>query len=345
MNLRLLEKYLFGRISRNILFWLLFAFFHYTGQHRAVSLYGVMLAVLLVSYAPACYLNNLLLLPRLLMKRRYLAYFSSFVLLLALTTVISYCVTQWSNSTFAGLNYMDSLKNVALPFHAFPSLLMFVMFAAAKFTADAFHNQRKLESLENQRLTSELESLKSQLNPHFLFNSLNTIYGLARRTDHDTAEAVMKLSDILRYVLYDCNMDLVSVEKEIAFLNYFVDFAKLRNNRAKISLDVQADSGDRRIVPLILLPFIENAIRHGLGRHMQNAWVDIRLNLEKNLFYFECSNSNHNKNKFKNEKPAAGGIGLKNVRRRLDLLYNGKHSLEITDNETVFSAKLKIELT
>jgi len=336
--------YMFSRVSRNIAFWLLFTLFHYSGKGALWYLYPVQLFVLLVSYAGPCYINNLVLLPRFLMRRKYIFYFGSFTVLLAVTMVISYYVTRWSNRLFPALNYMDSLKDVTLVYHVFPSMLMLLVFAAAKFTTDAFHNQRKLEALENQRLKSELESLKSQINPHFLFNSLNTIYGLAKRTDHDTADAVMKLSDILRYILYDCNADFVALEKEIAFLRYFIDFAKLRSSNARINLEIKADVQNQQIIPLVLLPFIENAIKHGLGKHMQNSWIDIKVSLTGKQFYFECSNSNHNKNKFRNNASSNGGIGLKNVSRRLNLLYGDRHTLEINDNEKFFMTRLNIEL-
>lgn len=236
-------------------------------------------------------------------------------------------------------------KVIALPHHAFPSFVFLIMFASAKFTTEAFENQRKMELLESERLASELESLKSQLNPHFLFNSLNTIYGLAKRTDADTASAILKLSEILRYILYDCNVQFITVEKEIHFLNNFIDFIKLRTQHSLIKMEVIADASTQQIAPLIILPFIENAIKHGISKHMVDSWIDIKLKISGKSFYFECSNSNYNRKKLSDPILNTSGIGLKNVKRRLKLIYPNNHNLEIIDNVEEFRAILKIELT
>ena len=340
-----LETLIFGRVSRNIIFWLLLAFFEYFGSGGNILLFPIYFIVLTFSFAGSCYLNNLILIPKFLLRRKYWLFCGSFVLLLCFTTILSYYITYFSNKYFTDLNYMGSSNHIIpLPYHLFPSIIFLVVFASAKFTTDVFHNQRKLESLENERLLSELESLKSQINPHFLFNSLNTIYGLAKRSDSETADAILKLSDILRYILYECNDKLINIEKEITFLNNFIDFVKLRSSNSRINLVINAEIGNQQIAPLILLPFIENAIKHGLGKHILNSWIDINMKLTELQFIFECCNSNHNKNKFESKFDKSSGIGLKNVKRRLDLLYGKKHELIIENNEDVFLVKLTIDL-
>src|ERR1043166_5449431 len=163
------------------------------------------------------------------------------MLLLAVTTVGSYYSTHWANDHFPGIDYMGDSKDVALPYHVFPSLCMFAILALARFTNDAFINQDKVASLEREKLQSELQGLRAQVNPHFLFNALNTVYGLSRKNNEQASDAVLKLSEILRYIIYDCDVDFITLEQELTFLNYFIEFARLRlRENAQIEFRVDA---------------------------------------------------------------------------------------------------------
>lgn len=338
------NKYI--RIARNILFWALFTFYHYEGKGNFPVHYPALFITLIVSYGIPCYINNLFLIPRFLLKHRYIIYTGLFIVLLALTSVGSYYSTNLLNGMFPDINYMGDLKNVAIPYHAFPSMLMFVLLAFGKFTADAISNQRRMDQLEKQTLETELENLKSQINPHFLFNALNTIYGMARRTDIETADAVMKLSDILRHNLYDCNEDRIPLEKEIEFLKHYIEFAKLRiYDKTKIQMEVNtANTHPQKIAPLLLIPFVENAIKHGIGKHSGSGWVQISISVTGGELHFVCSNSNYNKRLQLNDMSSYGGIGFKNAKRRLELLYPDAHELLMTDDAEVYKIDLKIQL-
>jgi LytS/YehU family sensor histidine kinase len=194
--------------------------------------------------------------------------------------------------------------------------------------SDAFQNQRNMEYLQQQRIEDELESLKSQINPHFLFNALNTIYGMARRTDQKTANAVVTLSDILRHNLYESSEAYISMQKEIQSIKQYISFLQLRvHQKENISLEIEAEQTTQRIRPLLLLPFIENAIKHGLETH-PDAWVKVVFKLNDDLLCFECINSCPNNTQTKVSDH--NGIGLKNVKRRLELCYPGQHELNIT---------------
>lgn len=340
MKQRRVFSFMFSRVTRNIVFWLLFTLYHYSSRGNVPLFYVVLFFVLTISYGIPCYIHNLWLIPRFLLRRKYWQYISLFIVLLVLTCVESFYITHFANDTFPGLNYMGDSQNVSMAKHAFPSLLMFAMLAFGKFMADAINNNRKMEDLERQKLQSELENLKSQINPHFLFNSLNTIYGMARRTDYETADAVIKLSDILRYVLYDCDVDKISLEQEFKFVMQYIEFTRLRmHNRGDINLEINSSVNGHSIAPLLLMPFVENAIKHGLGKHSKNSKVDVRMELKEDTLHFLCSNSNYNKAKTN----GAGGIGLKNVKRRLELLYPDKYQLNIQDNnEYIVDLKLKL---
>lgn len=333
-----------ARIVRNVLFWLLFTTWPLMGNAHFLAFYPLLLLVLLLSYGITGYLHNLWLIPRFLLRRRYLAYTLLLAALLAVTMVLSYYVTHFANRLVPGFEFMGK-KDVPMLYHLFPTLQVLVMLAFGKFISDAVSNQQRIEDLEQRRLESELQSLRSQVNPHFLFNALNTIYGMARRTDATTAEAVIQLSDILRHSLYECNDAEIGIDREIRFIEQFVTFTRLRlHEQERISLQVNAEPQGQRIVPLLLIPFVENAIKHGLSQHSYDSRVRIRLRLDGNELFFSCVNTKVAPTQRTGSEDVHSGIGLKNVRRRLELLYPGKHHLEIRDEAQEFSVSLHLQL-
>jgi LytS/YehU family sensor histidine kinase len=154
----------------------------------------------------------------------------------------------------------------------------------------------------------------------------------------------MKLSEILRYVLYDSNTGTINVENEIRFIHSYMNFVQLRNDRVKIDLTTQLDETNNVIAPLLFLPFIENAIKHGIGKHINNPWIRIFIRAQNNQVVFECTNSNHNKMKIAGPKVESGGIGLKNVKKRLALLYENRYQLKITDSASEYKVNLTLSL-
>lgn len=344
MTLDGIKAYLFyNRLRRNIIFWLLFSLFIFSGSTNWLH-YVIILFAMLFSFGVPGYIHNLWIVPQFLIKRKYALYIILFLLLIPFTMTLSYYTCNFVNDQFKGISYMF-MRKAAFGSHLFPSIMMLTILAMGKFSADAVNNHIKLEKLQTQRLESELESLKSQVNPHFLFNALNTIYGMARRTDNETAGAVLQLSDILRYVLYECDVQEMGLEKEVNFLVQYIEFARLRmHDRERISLDINTEVSGYSVAPLILIPFVENAIKHGLGKHSQHSWIDIKLDIKEDNLFFECANSNYNKDRKMAANPHSG-IGLKNVKRRLELLYPGTHSLDITDTTEQFKVTLNIKLT
>lgn len=330
-----------NRIIRNLVFWLLFTWWHFMDRDHIGKFFMPMFVDIILVYGVPAYVNNLWLIPGFLYKRRYILYLILFTALLFITAGISVYTTAILNKLYPGIDFMgNSPKSIF--YHAFPCLWVFMMLAFGKYLSDVLANQRKIEELQNQKLASELESLKSQINPHFLFNALNTIYGMARRTNMETADAVMKLSDILRYVLYDCNDDSIKLEKEIEHLQQYIAFVRLRvHNKENIHLNIQGEPNGHTIAPLLLMPFIENAIKHGLGKHSQNSWVDVKLDISETALSFKCANSNYNRHLVS----SGNGIGLKNVRRRLELLYPENHHLKITDDPSQYTVQLNIQLS
>lgn len=190
---------------------------------------------------------------------------------------------------------------------------------------------------------SELSNLKSQINPHFLFNSLNSLYGLAlEESSPKTSTGIQKLSEMMRFMLRENVEDKIEISREFEYVENYIELQKLRvDGNEKVRLEYEIDKAcEGKITPMLIIPFIENAFKHGVSAH-HNSWIEIKLSCSKEAIHLNVKNSNHNKSKSTEEE---SGIGLENVRQRLALLYPDKHLFQLFENEESFEANLKIEL-
>ncbi|MCD8740702.1 sensor histidine kinase [Mucilaginibacter roseus] len=286
------------------------------------------------------YINYLLLIPKLLDRKRYGTY-----ILIALGVILAYGFFKYGLALVYKEYALVKQKGQMIGFTSyylsafFTSLIFVFLSIVLKFSTDWFLNERIQRDLENQRLTAELSFLKSQVNPHFLFNSLNSIYSLAYQRSETTPEAILKLSEIMRYMLYESNDNKVDLEKEIHYLQNYIDLQKIRfGYKAFVEFEVKGDVTTQRIAPLLLISFIENAFKHGVANDPETP---IRMNLmvDNGTLDFHIENKKHN-----NNRDASGGIGLSNVKRRLNLLYPKKYALDIDDTETFYVCNLKLVL-
>ncbi len=201
---------------------------------------------------------------------------------------------------------------------------------------------REKEYLEmsRQRSESELKLLRSQINPHFLFNALNDIYALSVMDSDRTSESIMQLSELLRYVLYECNSGAVPLDKEVKYIqDYLALFQLKKEDDLDIRIDFPKGKIEKYIQPMILIPFVENALKHGDLTIDENAWISIDLEALDDRINFSIENSISNSEM---QKDAASGIGLENVVKRLDILYKGKYDLNIENAGEIFSVQLKL---
>jgi two-component system, LytTR family, sensor kinase len=285
------------------------------------------------------YLNYLFLIPKLLDKKRYATY-----IIVIVITIILFGLGKYGVGLIYKPYVLVRMKQV-LGFWQyfigtiFTSLTFVFLSTVLKFTTDWFLNERIQRDLENQRLSAELSFLKSQINPHFLFNSLNSIYSLAYQRSETTPEAILKLSEIMRYMLYECNDNEVALKKELQYLQNYIELQKIRfGEKAYIDFKINGKVEDQQIVPLLLIAFIENAFKHGVANDPASS-IRLLIEVDKNHLYFFIQNKKHN-----NNRDALGGIGLVNVKRRLDLLYPNKYKLEIIDENETYSCELSLEL-
>lgn len=196
------------------------------------------------------------------------------------------------------------------------------------------------KQLMQEKLESELSYLRAQTNPHFLFNTLNNIYALARKKSDQTADVVMRLSKILRFMLYECTTPRIPLGNEIKILEDYIELEKLRyNNRLSLNFDAQVEAPQTLIAPLLLLPLVENAFKHGVSETRFESRVDIKLVLANKCLQFEVKNT-----KAPDLEDDASGIGLSNIQRQLELIYPDQYELEIIAQKDVFLVKLQLNL-
>jgi LytS/YehU family sensor histidine kinase len=210
-----------------------------------------------------------------------------------------------------------------------------------RLAIDWYGSQKLKAELITRNQASELALLRSQVNPHFLFNTLNNIYSLVYKKSDDAPEAVMKLSSIMRYMLYDATTDKVLLEKEIEYLKSFIELQKLRLRQQDfVEIAIHGNPNGRTIAPMLLIPFVENAFKHS-SKNSPHPGIRINLFIEVEKIQFIVAN--HIRKSPETAVDPSGGIGMHNIQRRLDLLYPGKHSLLITEDQDIFTVKLVIE--
>jgi two-component system LytT family sensor kinase len=299
---------------------------------------------LIVLFFPVCifYTNFLILVPRLVRAKKIILYIIALFLLFSLLAPIhKYVYATLLPQRFGWYSYVYIDK---LSFWlSFQTLLfenyVYIFFSIAiSYVGEYFETQKKQQELEKEQAITELAYLKSQINPHFIYNPLNDIYSLTYQTAEMAPEAVLKLSELLRYMLKESNDRFAPVEREITYLKNVVELYEIgQKGIAYINLEINGDYKDREIAPLILINFIENAFKHGIVNDPENP-IKIKLSINENNFDFEVFNR-----KNKDYKDKTGGIGLTNVQRRLALIYADRHELRIIDENDTFTVHLNIK--
>ena len=275
------------------------------------------------------YLNIYYLIPRLFLKGKVVSYVFLTFLSICLVIIMNFFLFHGDIEEIYVLTYSVStiVENAALLFMA----------VAMKLIQESYLSNTRIKELKEDKLKTELAYLRTQVNPHFLFNTLNNVYVMAKKQDEHLPETIMQLSDLLRYQLYDCDADTVQLKNEITYLQNYLKLEALRRQHLKVDFDVQGKTNSVAIRPLILLPFIENAFKYsnsGTG----SDYIRMSINLEGHLLKVEIEN-----NKGTLHQRDVGGIGLANARRRLELAYPDKHQLELIEDAERYLVKIEID--
>jgi two-component system, LytTR family, sensor kinase len=289
------------------------------------------------------YLANFLLVPHLLYKKRYFLFGLCYVVMILLS---SYGKMQILGQIYnnPGLFSITSANfKMRIYDNIIPHFFLVTAGVAVKLVIDFIQTQQRLTEMAKEKAETELNFLKSQINPHFLFNSINSVYFLINKENEEARKALHKFSEMLRYQLYECNGDKIPVEKEITFLKDYVDLQKLRTDEQyKIEFNCSPEVKGFSIEPILLIPFVENSFKH-ISHFTDGRKNEIRIDISKQNGEMSFNVSNTTEGGVMNGKEQ-GGIGLGNVKRRLELLYPGKHRLDIKNNSGSFEVNLKLEI-
>lgn len=326
-------------------YWVLITgFFLYEKRyliHKASLPYFVACVVIrIVLLIGIAYLNNHYFLPRYLLRGQYLRYFS-WILLSVLGYMLVQCAYDyWLYGFIVGPTRNNDWVGI-LWYNFFSTLWYLGLMVALKLSIDWYEQQRQLQKIAVEKLQAEVNFLRAQVNPHFLFNILNNLYALTLKKSDLAPDMVLKLSEMMEYMLYDSDEARVPLEKEIGYLQNYIEFERLRcGDHSDIVLEIKGQPNRHEIAPLLLLPLVENAFKHGVSKQSDHPWLHSTLQLEPEGVEMTVENN----------KPLTlpatgkGGVGLTNLRKRLELLYPGLHRLSIEEQPTRFRVTLQISL-
>ncbi|NJI71989.1 histidine kinase [Sphingobacterium kitahiroshimense] len=293
-----------------------------------------------------CYFNTLVLMPRYYFSENYLCYIISFVFLLllggALQRFFSYILWIPLGKMYDPLSYHADINyywnTVRIFRNSFLFFSIIIVHMLLKIMQVALGKERRLREVEEEKRIAELNLLKAQINPHFFFNTLNSLYALTLKGSSQSPQVVLRLSDLMHYMLYEASANTVLLKNEIQHLESYIYIEKLRfSNRLDIFFQYSGDIENKTIYPLLLLPFIENAFKHGLTKEV--GWITISINVTDKELFLKVENS------FSEESDSRkNGLGLVNVKKRLDLLYGDDYILVLNKINGIFEAELKIRV-
>ncbi len=336
------------RILQHLVFWLLsffilVRFFNTSNQVEKIDV--IYTLIFHVSLLAGVYINLILLIPHFLRKKKYLLY--TLLLMVTIAGASGFNLItfdKWIDYVLPGYYFIS--------YYEFSDILKFVMIYVGlttllKLSKGWFmllETNQQLIKVEQEKTKTELLALRSQINPHFLFNSLNSIYSLAMKGSEKTPKIILLLSDLMRYMLYETNAELVPLQKEIRYIENYIELQKLRSEEnTDISFQLEGKIIDQKIAPLIFLPFVENSFKHGVKGETSGGYVNINLHITDGLVSLKLINNKGTVDEV--EKNELKGIGLANVRRRLELSYPEKHELKITENDEEFVVDLELNIS
>jgi two-component system LytT family sensor kinase len=341
-----LDWILRNRVLQHFLFWFVHVIFYATLYGSFEENYGQTFAEELM-FLPVkmifTYFTMYFLLPRFLLPGQYITFSIWFLA----ASFIAGIIQRYIAFTFDyPLFYPEALSD---PFLYFPKIVKtFAGIYPVTFTALAikllkywYTNQKAQQILTEEKLQAELNFLKTQIHPHFLFNTLNNLYALTLKKSDRAPEMVLKLSELINYMLYECRSDEVALSKEVKFIRNYVDIEKMRyGDKLDVDIRITGDVSDRNIAPLIILPFVENCFKHGASENLQPSWVKVTIDSHADHIVIKVENSKSLDNG--NGKRREEGIGIQNVKRRLVLQYPNRHELKIINGEETFLVILSI---
>ena len=348
---KLIQKFFWptvrNTIVQHLLFWVVSGYvllnvFSLSSSFQKIDF--IYTAIFMISLAIPVELNLLYFIPKFLNRKKYFAWICLFIGSLLLFSLLNQLLfSHLIDFIFPGYffisyySYIDILKFFKI-FMAATTLLHL-----SKEWLELNDTRQKLVLLEKEKSEAELKALSNQVNPHFLFNSLNVLYSLAMNQRDEAPEAILKLSDILRYVIYDSSEENVSIGSEIQLIRDYIDLQKFRTSgNAQISFETDVEDEQMKIAPMLCLPLVENSFKHGLKGDIKDTFVNMRLVSKAGTFSFDVENNKGEAGTIGGK--GSGGVGLNNIRNRLELIYPDRHKFRIVETGFTFRVEMEISL-
>lgn len=330
-----LERIIESRLLQNLLFWLFFAVVPFSinlGHFgSAANMYTD------IQYYVECavlgYLNNLILMPRYFDRKKY-----GWYLILVLVMICSMTLLSTQVTLILSPNYPNSL--LGNMYEAIDFSLFVIAFGSGHLVRSYIQQTSQINQLQEDKLKTEIEFLKSQINPHMLFNTLNTIYSYSLSESKKTPEMILKLSGIMRYMLYETDEAKVTLAKELAYIKDYVSMQELRiGSRGSIQMQVTGSPEGLMIAPMLMIAFIENSFKHSMDTMSSHIMIAIHFVIDQEGLQLEVTN-----NYEEVDKELIGGIGNENVKKRLELIYPGRHELSVQKEKQTYRVNLRLKL-
>jgi sensor histidine kinase YesM len=332
------------RIAIHTLFWFCawFFFFFYYKRYSEVNVFTLTASIInLIAAIATVYTFNYYLIPVILLKNKLGKFIA-----LAFVAIVMFFYIQLLLTLFLVVKLLNTESRL------FPEMIdvmmlffnmFFVVFVAIAIKFYKRWNEKDFreQQMQKEKVEAELQMLKTQINPHFLFNTLNSIYVLAMRKSEQTANVVLKLSDILDYILYRIDAPKIDISSEIRIIENYIELERIRfTERVNLSFISKLKSKELQIPPMLIIPFVENAFKHGVAKSIDKSWINIAIEETDHMLHIAVSNS-----KIQNTiKSEVGGIGLFNVKKRLDLLFSDSYKLDISEKNNRFDVNLSIPI-
>ncbi|GAA3964173.1 sensor histidine kinase [Mucilaginibacter dorajii] len=346
-----LKQIRYQAVMRHLLFWLAYILYQCVNNGwEDKDVFAFKLDPQLVTSVPIAmlvtYLNLYVLMPLFYYPQKYLQYTIGMLGLILIAGLLprffAYAIwVPWDKIHDPAMYRMEK-TDFWIPVRIFknaagntPILLAAMLL---KLMRNAFKQEKHLREVEQEKFTAEMGLLKAQINPHFFFNTLNSLYALTLKGSEQASKVVLRLSDLMHYMLYEASENKVLLQDEIKHLESYIGIEQMRfADRLELSFQYSGDIAGKMIAPLLLLPFVENAFKHGLAEHI--GYITINLKVTGNRLFFKVENSYE-----PNTTGTKTGLGLKNVKRRLELTYPGNYTLLINKYNEIFEADLKLDL-
>jgi len=297
-----------------------------------------------------CYFNIYFLMPNFLFKKKYVPFVILILSAIFLMVLAKFNLTYFLISSEVWPEGPNPINNLTLNYvidMMIGELYVITFVTAIKVTLDFLKEHKRVADLEKAQLETELLFLKSQISPHFFFNTLNNIHSLALEKSNKTSKIILRLSELMRYLLYETKSERQSLENEIMCIQNYLDLEKIRHDDLlKVQMCISGDIHDKTIAPILLLTFVENAFKHGVSKNIGLVNVDIEFVVEGDFLYFTITNPLPSAHTLPHKLNQSSGIGLENVKKRLSLGYDKEdYELTIKSDAETFTIQLKIKVT